>query len=102
MTDTVQYVMWSHAKARAKRLGVPFSLSVYCIAIPVVCPVLGMPLKLNVKKWGDDSPTLDRIVPTLGYIESNVRVISWRANRLKSDATVNDLEKIITYMKGAV
>ena len=34
-----------------------------------------------------------------GYVLGNVYVISWRANRLKSSATIDELEKIIGYIK---
>jgi hypothetical protein len=38
-----------------------------------------------------NSPSLDRIVPEVGYIDGNVRVISDRANRLKSNRTLVQL-----------
>lgn len=42
----------------------------------------------------DGSPTLDRIVPDKGYVRENVWVISGRANRIKNDATIEELELI--------
>ena len=42
-----------------------------------------------------DSPSLDRIVPELGYVKGNIRVISNRANHLKSDATLEEHRKIL-------
>lgn len=42
---------------------------------------------------------LDRLIPDKGYVKGNVHWISRRANRIKSDATVEELEKIISYMK---
>ena len=39
----------------------------------------------------DHSPTLDRIIPKLGYIKGNVQVVSALANRIMSDATVNQV-----------
>jgi hypothetical protein len=42
-------------------------------------------------------PTLDRIHNYLGYIRGNVEVISWRANHLKSDSTLDELRKMVRY-----
>lgn len=64
--------------------------------IPEVCPVLGIPLKINVGSGlHPDSVSVDRIDPTKGYIKGNVRLISARANHLKSNATTEELEKIL-------
>lgn len=64
-----------------------------------VCPVFGVPLVKRTEEFSDNTAELDRIVPSLGYIKGNVRWISRRANRLKSDATIDELKKIIKYME---
>jgi hypothetical protein len=46
-----------------------------------------------------NAPSLDKVDPTLGYVKGNVRVISMRANWLKQDATVEQLEQIARYMR---
>lgn len=70
--------------------------------IPENCPVFGTPIHLGNKKLSDSSPTLDRFVPEKGYIKGNVFVISYRANRLKSDMTKEELKHLLKYMqKGA-
>jgi hypothetical protein len=43
----------------------------------------------------DNSPSLDRIVPEKGYVAGNIRVISQRANRIKSNATVEELRAVL-------
>ena len=101
MTNSAEYVMWTHAKARAKELRLPFDLLLSDIIIPANCPVLAIPLKANVGRWRDNSPTLDRIKPALGYVRGNVCVISWLANRLKSDTTPEILEKVVLYIRRA-
>lgn len=45
------------------------------------------------------SPTLNRVIPNLGYVLENVRVISWRANSLKGDGTLDEMEKVLCYME---
>jgi hypothetical protein len=93
----------SAAKNRARIAGVPFSLAVSDIIIPAACPVLGIPLVplMGDKKRSDGTPSLDRIVPELGYTSGNVAIISWRANRIKSDATEEELAAILAYVKAA-
>lgn len=59
------------------------------------CPLLGFPLIYAQPKLSDNSPTLDRKNPTLGYTKGNVAVISHRANRLKSDSTIEELQTLL-------
>jgi hypothetical protein len=40
---------------------------------------------------------LDRIIPKKGYIQDNLVIVSDIVNRLKSDATLEDMEKILKY-----
>lgn len=95
--------MWRRARARASARGIPFSISVEDIKIPTRCPVLGFPLQTTkVGKKGSyrARPTLDRRINELGYVPGNVFVISHKANTLKSDATEQELEAILRYVRG--
>ena len=47
----------------------------------------------------DASPSVDRIRGELGYVRGNICVISWRANKLKADATAEELEAIAAYIR---
>jgi hypothetical protein len=88
------------AKARAKERGVPFDLDVKdLLPLPIVCPVLGIRLTFNGGRMKRNSPSLDRMKPELGYVRGNVRVISQRANGLKSDATSEELEAVSRYVR---
>jgi hypothetical protein len=78
------------AKGRAKRLNIPFDLITEDIVIPEICPVLGIKLERSLSRFNNNSPTLDRIQPDLGYTKGNVRVISHRANALKSNMTLEE------------
>lgn len=91
-----------YAKSRARRLGVPFDITVDDLSMPEVCPVLGIPIHYGARGRGRnqaaaDSPSLDRIVPSLGYVKGNVIVVSWRANALKKDATVRELRALADF-----
>lgn len=80
---------------RCKASGVPFNLTKGDIVFPETCPVLGIKIDRSCK---ETSPSLDRLDPSLGYVKGNVCMISQRANRLKQDATKEELEKIIAYI----
>lgn len=98
---SAEYEMLRGAKYRAKTRGVPFDLTLTDIVIPARCPVLDIPLVVRARTGfpAPDSPSLDRIIPARGYVKNNVRVISHKANTLKRDATIEELEKIIAYMR---
>lgn len=84
------------ARNRAVRRGLEFNLTINDIPeIPTNCPILGMPIRINDGGWKFDSVSLDRIDSSKGYITGNVRIISSRANHLKSNATIEELEKVL-------
>lgn len=85
------------AKARAEKSGIPFDIVVTDIHIPERCPVLGIEFDSGGR---ETSPSLDKIVPENGYVLGNIRIISNRANRLKSDATPEELRRILAYCEG--
>ena len=90
-----------NTKSVCEKQGVPFDITVEDLApYPLTCPVLRTPINWMVTgSSGNDSPSIDRLVPDLGYIKGNVRLISHRANRMKGDASVHDLERILEYLK---
>lgn len=89
--------MLSAAKSRAKRAGVPFDLSPEDVMIPNYCPALGLKLERGRGYPTDSSPSLDRIRPSLGYVRGNVVVVSNRANRIKNNATINELRLLADF-----
>lgn len=93
------------ARSRANKLKVACTITVNDIIIPEVCPVLGIALLSRVgggRPTTDqipNSPSLDRIVNSQGYVPGNVAVISFRANLLKRDATADEIRAILRYME---
>lgn len=96
-------MMWTSAKHRAKLKGVKFEITPQDITIPLCCPVLGTTLARKATKGpADTSPTLDRLQPEKGYVVGNIAVISLRANRIKNDATLEELEKVTSWLRAAL
>lgn len=93
-------LLWSQLKASANKRDISFDLSLSDmdnIGIPIVCPVLGIPLHFNRNKVEDNSISFDRIDSTKGYTRDNIVVISYRANRLKSDASLDEMRRIVSF-----
>ena len=80
--------LWHAAKARASVSGIDFTIEVYDLAIPEECPILRVPLEKGTRY----APSLDRIDSSKGYIRDNIWVISKLANRIKTDATLEELK----------
>ena len=97
--DHPEWAILHRAKNRARTKKVPFSLQLENIAIPELCPVLGIRLKVGEKEKTDQSPSIDEIIPGLGYVPGNIAVISDRANSLKNNGTANEHRLIAEWMK---
>ena len=85
------------ARYRAGQQDVPFDLTLKDIIVPELCHVFGVPLVRGIGKVWDYSPTLDKIVPALGYVVGNIVVVSHLANRIKSDATPEQLTLVASF-----
>lgn len=99
--DPVGYLL-RHAQDRAKTKGLPFDLTREDIVIPEFCPVLGFRLEWGRGQMGWRNmlaPSLDRVNPQLGYVRGNVKVISNRANHLKSNGTISEMRAVLAYME---
>jgi hypothetical protein len=93
---TVEQSMLNRSKSRAKKKGFEHNITIDDILIPDKCPLLGIPLIKGENSVHANSPTLDRIDSTKGYVKGNVWVISYKANTIKSDATPEELLTIAT------
>ena len=85
--------LFNIAKQRSKKKNIEFSITVEDLKMPEVCPLLG----IRLDSYSDDidvHPSIDRIDSSKGYIKGNVWIISHKANRVKSDATADELIKI--------
>lgn len=91
--------MLGAAKKRARVQGLAFDLRECDVDMPTHCPVLGLKLTIGAGRRIECSPTLDRVDPSRGYTRDNVWVISWRANRIKNDATLEELYRLVATLE---
>lgn len=92
---SIEYKVFHRAKARAQQKGLDFDLSVEDINIPIECPVFKKPLSVGDPNW---APSIDRIDPTKGYTKDNIQIISNKANRMKSDASPEELKNFCAWI----
>ena len=88
-----------NCKIRANKKNLKFDLTKEDIIIPNKCPVFGINLHLTKKNNWINSPSIDRIDSKKGYTKDNIIVVSRRANVLKKDATIEELEKLASFYK---
>lgn len=93
----VQKYLYFQVRSRAITNNIPFDLELEDLIIPEVCPIFGIPLFVSTGQKSPNSPSVDRIDNSKGYIKENVHVISWKANRLKNNGTMEELQMIVDY-----
>ena len=97
------YILRRGAKLRAAKQNLPFNLSIEWVRERIsngICEVTKLPLILvNQHTYNTQnnmqpfSPSIDRIVPSLGYIESNCRLVCSIFNLCKHHWTDDDVKK---------
>lgn len=107
--EGVARVLLSRAKKRAKDKKLIFAITLQDVYGRVLetkgrCPILGLQLVMGggtkEGRTTDNSPSLDRFNNDKGYTKENIRIISLRANRLKSNGTPKELRLVATYAEG--
>lgn len=93
------YHLYAAAKLRARRKGLDFTLNLEDLVVADRCLAFGKPMQHAEGGPKDDSPSIDRLDPRKGYTKENVRVISYRANRIKNDATLEELKLLVAYLE---
>jgi hypothetical protein len=97
--------MFKAAKYRANNDCLPFDLTIeYMEAIAMdYCPVTGELLDWDLEfsekgKRNPMAPSLDKVIPSLGYTQGNVAIICNQMNTLKSDMTLEQLNQLVNYV----
>jgi len=91
----------STTKARAKRKGREHSITLDWLLANAntKCPLLGIPITYGAQKHDDHVASLDRKDSNGGYTPENCAVISTRANRIKNDSTIPELELLLSNLR---
>jgi len=97
-TENPALYLWRHLRTRAKQRNIDFDLEVSDIVIPKFCPVLGIELGWGNKNQHDNSYSADRLDSNKGYVKGNVNIISEKANRIKSNATAEEIRKVADWL----
>lgn len=105
----MSWSLWRSVKNRANKQGIPFTITPDDVIVPDKCPVLGIDLikdptflernGLKGQLRVDNYPSVDRKDPSLGYIKENVTVISWRANNIKGNASLQELQSVVDWLR---
>ena len=94
----IRGLTFASIRKRAQTRGIPFNLvRKEDLKLPKKCEVLGIPLFYS-GAITDNTPSVDRITPSKGYVRGNIRVISMRANRLKQDSTLAEAKALVAYL----
>jgi hypothetical protein len=91
--------LFFNAKMRAKKKGIEFNITKEDVIIPEFCPILGIKLEKATNKPNNNSPSIDRIDNSKGYINGNIHVICHKANTIKNNASLEELKKITNYIE---
>ena len=75
-------------------MGRDFDLSLEDIVIPDRCPVLDVEFVYGDPDW---TYSIDRLDNSKGYVKGNIIIVSNRANRLKNDATKEELQNVLDF-----
>jgi hypothetical protein len=105
---SMPYRTWlcANARFRGRKRGIEATITPTDLNWPTHCPVLGIELDYPErsgmrKRQGvqPNWPSLDRWDNTKGYIPGNVFVISFRANTLKNTGNIEEMLKVLAYLR---
>lgn len=98
----IKHQALANIKERSRRNGYESDLELTDLPeLTDTCPVLGTPYSKGSLKNKDFSPSVDKKNPNLPYLKKfkdNLVFISHKANRIKSNASIEDVKNVLEYM----
>ncbi len=69
-----------------------------------LCPVFRERFDVGMVPGGKGGPrpmsvSVDRIIPELGYVPGNIRLISMKANQIMSNVSLEDIDAVLTFLR---
>jgi predicted RNA-binding Zn-ribbon protein involved in translation (DUF1610 family) len=111
-------LMSTRFRVRARKLGLPLDTAIInpenleaMLGAARHCPACGRAIeyRCNSDRQGvvgfprrnqrSGTPSLDRVIPSLGYVRGNVAIICWSCNALKRDASLAEVEALARWMR---
>ncbi len=83
-------------------MGVPFDETAIRSALASStdkCPCCGTKMGSTPKRGKNRWASVDRVIPSAGYVNGNIAIICYRCNVLKSDGLLTEFECIVTYIR---
>ncbi len=98
LKHTRQWFIFRNKKYDAKRKNIHFSLRFEDVVFPTHCPILGIELDYGKKKTIKmNSPSFERLDSNIGYVKSNVIIISYKANSMKRNCNLKEIKQIASF-----
>ena len=99
-----QYRLWLSSKSSSTARGREHTIRPEDIPCPTHCKYLGIEIDYRtarergrLRAW--NAPSIDRIDSSKGYVLGNIQVISDLANRMKQEATI---EQLVSFARGVL
>lgn len=83
-----QRQLLNNCRTRARKKNLLCTITIEDIKIPDKCPILGITLIAGFDTGRASSPSVDQIEVGKGYTPENIQVISYLANQMKSNGTL--------------
>jgi hypothetical protein len=95
------HALLAGAKARSKKDGITFDLTAAWAKSVWTgrCSLTGISFKTEYRSGPSMfSPSIDKIEPMLGYVQSNCRFVLWAVNAMKNTGTDDDMYLIASLL----
>ena len=104
MAHSLRRLLYS-AKTRANKNNLPFDLTMEWLEGSIVehCPITLQRIDWAKEqvidgKLSPNSPSIDKHIPELGYVQGNCSIMSHRGNVIKSNGTIDEHLRTVQYM----